>query len=265
MLPVYLEAFNNALLEFQTKFPKEKWSADFKQSLLNDYTFFSARIEDPKLTYGDTIRFLNDESVRAINIDSLVAVSQHQLVLKSLIEQLDNFTLEEEVVKSIHASLMDTPLAWDADFKPELVGQYRNIPTVGLRDPYFTDKEYAPHYNLPIIVPSFLDLVASKMADIDNLIEEKHLITRLAAFHNTFLNEIHPFADGNGRVCRIIMGAIMMSNNCPPVFPKIIEHKDQLEYITTIVECEAAKSNIPLVKYLCVGMTNYINQRLADG
>jgi hypothetical protein len=76
MLSNYLLEFNTALNQFQKKFPRNKWSEDFKSSLINDYSFYSARIEDPKLQYGDTIRFLNNESVRGINFNSLLGISE---------------------------------------------------------------------------------------------------------------------------------------------------------------------------------------------
>ena len=65
MLPVFLSEFNKVLAKFQEKHPIEKWSVEFKNSLLNDYSFFSARIEDSKLQYGDTIRFLNNEGYKS--------------------------------------------------------------------------------------------------------------------------------------------------------------------------------------------------------
>ena len=49
MLTKSLIAFNTALLKFQIKFPEETWSQEFKDSLINDYSFFSARVEDSKL------------------------------------------------------------------------------------------------------------------------------------------------------------------------------------------------------------------------
>ncbi|MNL14695.1 hypothetical protein D3C87_1356500 [compost metagenome] len=63
MLLPSLQRFNKALADFQIKFPRPQWSDEFKQSLINDFSFFSSRIEDPELQYGDTIRFLNDEFV----------------------------------------------------------------------------------------------------------------------------------------------------------------------------------------------------------
>lgn len=63
MLLPCLEHFNRVLSDFQYKFPKLQWDDKFKRDLINDYTFFSSRIEDPHLKYGDTIKFLNDEFV----------------------------------------------------------------------------------------------------------------------------------------------------------------------------------------------------------
>jgi len=53
MFPQYLLEFNNALLQFQQKFPRNTWSEEFRFSLINDYSFYSARVEDSKLDYGD--------------------------------------------------------------------------------------------------------------------------------------------------------------------------------------------------------------------
>ncbi len=264
MLPKYLLEFNKILLRFQNTFPKNKWSKQFKLSLINDYSFYSARIEDAKLQYGDTIRFLNNETVRGVNLHSLMGVSDHQSVLKGILDNLENFQLTEDVIKSIHKHLMESPLAWETDFKAELVGNYRNIPTVGSRKPFFENKEYAPHYNLEIIMASYIEMFRNRFNDINNEIKEKHLLTRIAYFHNKFLNEIHPFADGNGRVCRIIIGAILMKHNCPPVFPQISTHEEQIKYINTIVDCEKNNNDEALIEYLANGMSEYMLKRINE-
>lgn len=264
MLPDYLQNFNEALLKFQDKFPKGKWSVDFKESLINDYSFYSARIEDEKLHYGDTIKFLNNEFIRVGKLTSLLNISNHKDVLKSLLEKFEDFQLTEEIVKGIHRDLMSSDFAWEVEFKPELIGEYRNIPTVGSREPFFENKEYAPHYNLEIIMASHINLFTARFENIDNSKEATHLLTAISFFHNTFLNVIHPFADGNGRVCRIIMGAIMMKHNCPPIFPLITEPEHQIEYITTIVNWELQKNNELLVRYFAKGMTENLLKRVNE-
>ena len=57
MLPPFQVRFNQALFDFQTKFPKQNWIDVFKSSLINDYSFYSSRVEDVKLEYGDRIMF----------------------------------------------------------------------------------------------------------------------------------------------------------------------------------------------------------------
>ncbi len=264
MLPNYLLKFNDALLRFQEKYPRKEWSVAFENSLINDYSFYSARVEDAKLDYGDTIKFLNNETVRGINLTSLIGVSDHQNVLKNLLDNLKNFRLTEKTIKEIHCSLMESPVAWEIEYKPEWVGEYRNIPVVGARKPFFENKEYAPHYNLEIIMATYVSMLNDRINDINNAIEEKHILTRIAYLHNKFLNEIHPFADGNGRVCRILIGAILMANNCPPIFPKITTQKEQVAYITTIVNCEKQQDDSLLAKYFAEGMTDYLLMRVNE-
>lgn len=266
MLPKYLVIFNDTLERFNSKFPRQKWTEEFKDNLINDYSFFSARVEDNKLKYGDTIQFLNNESVKGIpNLNSLLGITEHQQILKKLIDSLNGlnaFALSEELIKKLHGALMESPYAWEADFKPELVGNYRNVPAVGSRLPYFDNKEYIAHFNLEVVMPSHVDIFNNKFLNIDNSTYETHLLTIVAYFHNKFLNYLHPFADGNGRVCRIIMGALLMSNNCPPIFPQITDQDKQVEYITKIVDCEINNTDAILVEYFAKGMTEYLLNRL---
>lgn len=264
MLPSYLRRFNQALADFQIKFPKQNWSASFTTNLINDYSFYSSRVEDTKLEYGDTIKFLDDQLVRKEKLGSLLEVSNHKSVLQSVINRFDTFILNEDTIKDIHRDLMSSELSWGNQFKPELVGNYRNIPIIGYREPYFPNKEYVSHFNLEFAMPTNLELILRKFEKIDNSKYETHLLTSLTYFHNVFLNKLHPFADGNGRVCRIIMGTIMMKNNCPPVFSAILNNEDMIKYITTIIECEKEESDEPFVKYLANGMADYLEKRISD-
>ena len=83
MLPDYLIRFNSALIKFQEKYPRPNWTDDFKKNLLNDFTFYSARVEDESLQYGDTIRFLNNQLVEKAKMKSLLDVSNHKDILSS--------------------------------------------------------------------------------------------------------------------------------------------------------------------------------------
>ncbi|HEY0175193.1 MAG TPA: Fic family protein, partial [Pedobacter sp.] len=51
-------------------------------------------------------------------------------------------------------------------------------------------------------------------------------------FHFVFLNHIHPFGDGNGRIARIFMNLILLQKGFPPIFIKEVDKRDYLECFT---------------------------------
>jgi hypothetical protein len=55
-----------------------------------------------------------------------------------------------------------------------------------------------------------------------------------------------------------------MQNNCPPIFPEITNQEQQIEYISTIVQCENNKNDLALIKYFALGMTNYLLTRIKE-
>ena len=262
MLSPSLTRFNAALRIFNERFPRTEWTNEFKTELVADFSFYSARIEDEYLEYGDTIRFLNGELVRKENIRSLLEVNNHKEVLEKFLARYDTFELTEDQIKLIHKELMGDKLSWDGNYQAHLVGNYRNYPVVGYRGSVMPPKEYVAHYNLEISMASYLDVFVKKFDAVDNHANETHLITSLSYFHNIFLNKIHPFADGNGRVCRIIMGIIMMKNGCPPIFTQVINHEDMRGYIDVIIECEKQASDEPFIDFLALGIARALESRV---
>ena len=67
-----------------------------------------------------------------------------------------------------------------------------------------------------------------------------------AVIHNQFEN-IHPFADGNGRVGRILMNNILIKHGYPPVN---ISLEDRLEYYETLQRYEKEQNIRPTIEFL---------------
>lgn len=75
-----------------------------------------------------------------------------------------------------------------------------------------------------------------------------------AVVHNQFEN-IHPFADGNGRIGRILLNNILLKNELPPIN---IELKHSAEYYATLSEYSKNKNIRPTIVFL---LKEYRNTR----
>jgi Fic family protein len=62
--------------------------------------------------------------------------------------------------------------------------------------------------------------------------------------HNQFEN-IHPFADGNGRIGRILLNNILIKHNLPPLN---IDFKNRTEYYASLKEYETSKNLKPTIE-----------------
>lgn len=69
-------------------------------------------------------------------------------------------------------------------------------------------------------------------------------IVLAAVVHNQFEN-IHPFADGNGRVGRILLNNILIKHNLPPIN---IDFENRGEYYASLQEYEKAHNLKPTIK-----------------
>lgn len=88
--------------------------------------------------------------------------------------------------------------------------------------------------------------------DLINLIEEindydGNKFLKVAAYLHANFENIHPFADENGRVGRTLMNYFLIINNHPPV---IIYEEDRKEYYKALEAFDEAEELEPLVSFL---------------
>ena len=77
-------------------------------------------------------------------------------------------------------------------------------------------------------------------------IREEQALTAAAYFHAK-LENIHPFADGNGRTGRLAMNYLLVIHNHPPV---IVHEEDRKEYYAALEAWDEGQELDPLVRFL---------------
>jgi Fic family protein len=170
---------------------------DIRDQFYLSLTYHSNRIEGSSLSENETtaILFGNAALPNKSLVEQLEA-KNHQAALEYLFWHLiSKKSIDEKLILKVHGILMNA-ISSDA-------GNYRNhaVRIMGVFVPT------ANYLKIPILMKElFLD-VGRKTKDI---------VAHIAEIHSRF-EKIHPFADGNGRVGRLLMTAMALRHNLAPV------------------------------------------------
>ena len=171
----------------------------FDEFLL-ELTYHTNRLEGSTLTEGETaaILFENSTIVGKTLIEQLEA-KNHQTALVYLFNYLQKTkVISEELILKLHSILLNSILGNPGMYRRHgvrIVGA--NLPT-------------ANYLKIP-------DLMVALVADINKV--KVDIIAHAAEIHARF-EQIHPFPDGNGRIGRLILQAMMLRKNLPPAIIK---------------------------------------------
>lgn len=127
-----------------------------------------------------------------------------------------NNIMDSSFIKDIHAIMFEDALKIAPEYISKPVGAYR------------LDERYIKGVDIKLSAPNKIS------NDIENLLyrfnSNNMSLEDIAEFHILF-ERVHPFADGNGRVGRLIMAFQAIQNN---IIPPLIENEYRTEYLTAI-------------------------------
>jgi Fic family protein len=107
-------------------------------------------------------------------------------------------------------------------------GQYKSFENMTVRS---TGKIHT--YLLPGKVAKAMEELVydtnESLKNVDTKNTNKHPLTTATYFHQQFLNIIHPFSDGNGRIGRIFLNLILLKNGYSPILIKEINKDEYLK------------------------------------
>lgn len=201
------------------------------------FAYHSGKIENEKITYHDTREIFEHDGVTSYTGDLRTlfeirnAKDANELFLNSFNDKrpLDE-TLLKEFQKCLTQNTYDSR-RWQLGERP---GEYK-------RHDYVTGKEEigAAPEDVPEEVAELLEELIETTSDRDVLIA--------AAYFHAKLENIHPFADGNGRVGRLAMNYFLVMHGHPPI---IIHEEDRKDYYAALEAWDSEQKLVPLCNYL---------------
>lgn len=206
------------------------------------FAYNSGAIENAEITYHDTREIFENGKVISFtgNLRTIFEISNQKTCYEYLLDKIiKREKISENLIKKVHELL--TIGTYDERryiLNGERPGEYK-------KHDYVTGREE---------VGTSANDVAK---EIENLVNEVNSINTNDAediikiatyFHNKFEN-IHAFADGNGRVGRTLTNYILMINNMPPL---IVYDEDKKYYYAALEKYDKEddiKSMIEFFKY----------------
>ena len=216
------------LKQLYEQLPKEVLQR-FDKSFEIEYTHNSTAIEGNTLSLIQTKAVLEDGiSVGGKTLREIYEVVNHDKAFGFIKKCIaEGKTLDEKIVKDIHALLMDNIITG---------GIYRNV------EVRITGAKHKPP------VPNEMyQQIKNFYADMPY--KENGNDIELAAWTHAEFVKIHPFVDGNGRTSRMIMNYQLMASGFLPVS---IAKENRLEYFETL-EAYAVDGNLnPFAEMIAV-------------
>ena len=200
------------------------------------FAYNSSNIENPNVTYHDTREIFEHDGVTGYtgDIRTLFEIRNAKLANEYFFAAFQaHQPINEELIKEIQKRLtLNTydPLRWKKGERP---GEYK-------KGDYVTGKNETGAW--PEDVPEEMQEL---LEDINN-IKDADALTAAAFFHAKFEN-IHPFADGNGRTGRLVMNYLLVLHNHPPI---VIHQEDRKAYFDALEAWDEEQSLKPLKNFL---------------
>lgn len=201
------------------------------------FAYHSGKIENTEITYHDTREIFENGKVLGFsgNPRTLFEQQNQKLCYEFLKQKIvAREALSEALVLETHSILtsgtFDERRYLDNGERP---GEYKKHDYVTGRNEVGSPFE------------SVAEDIAELLSEINGY-SGKEVLKSAAYFHAAFEN-IHPFADGNGRVGRTLMNYYLMTHGHPPI---VIYDEDKVLYYESLEKYDMEETLDPLCRFL---------------
>ena len=201
---------------------------DIQNEIILKLTYHTNKIEGSTLSEAETASIIFDNvSIPNKTLIEQLEAKNHQTALIKMFDFISqNKKLDEDFILKIHSILMNGII-------PN-AGSYRNhaVRIVGANVPT------ANYVSIPNLISKLITKINSKDEDV---------ISLSSRVHSEF-EQIHPFSDGNGRVGRILLSAMLLKKNYAPA---IIKQEEKQLYYTYLNKSQTKDDYTQLEDLIC--------------
>lgn len=209
---------------------------DIRDQFYLSLTYNSNWIEGSTLSENETAAILfQDAALPDKTIVEQLEVKNHQAALEYLFQYLaEKKPLNEELILKLHSILMNAIKSDAGNYR------YHGVRIMG------TDVPTANYLKIPELMKELVRGISKKPEDI---------FRRIADVHSRF-EKIHPFSDGNGRIGRLLMQAMSLSENLAPV---VILQKKRQPYTAYLNKAQIKNDLSLLEDFVCDAISEGYN------
>ena len=200
------------------------------------FAYHSGKLENENITYNDTREIFDHDGVTAYTGDLRTlfeirnARDANELFLQAF---RDRLPLDENLVKAFQKRLTQNTYDTRRYQLGERPGEYK-------RHDYVTGR-----YEIGAAPDEVADEMRELLDELHDIPADKLL--RAAAYYHVKFENIHPFADGNGRAGRITMNYFLVLNGHPPI---TIHQEDRKAYYAALEAWDTEQELAPMEAFL---------------
>ena len=200
------------------------------------FAYHSGNLENEHITYNDTREIFEHDGVTSYTGDlrTLFEIRNAKDAYESFLQAFhDKHPLDENLIKEFQKQLTKNTYDTRRYQLGERPGEYK------LHD-YVTGKN-----EIGAAPEDVADEIQELLSELQNIPND--IILRAAAYFHVKFENIHPFADGNGRTGRLAMNYFLVINNHPPV---TVHQEDRKSYYAALEAWDERQELAPMETFL---------------
>lgn len=194
------------------------------------YTYESNKIEGNTLTFQETFLVVNQGlTIGGKSVNEHLEAINHAEAVDFLVQLVqNNEALTERVLQEIHYLILK-------GIDKSNAGKYRRVPV------YISGSSFVPPQ--PFMVAKLIEDIFIYYQKNKNKL---HPIILAADMHEKIVT-VHPFVDGNGRTCRLIMNLLLLANGYTLAVLKG-DNKSRLHYYSMLEAAQQKNDSVGFYK-----------------